>query len=400
MSDTNTSRSTKLTTTTNPGRFQPSKRPPLVLLLIVIAGAYLGWVGSHLHRVSHQRNVVARLESLGGTVEYEQRNGSVLMTYLVGDDAYDHVVGVELGGDEPFQDDNLALLMELPEIRNLGLRGRHITDKAMLYVAQLPGLELLGLDSTSLTADGLARLDAAEELTTLYLAGVTVTDDMLDRIGTLSNLRQLGFMESEFNATDFKHLASLPHLSGLAIFDSSIREGLRNLDTLQGLETLALNNVSFAGDGSLELRGGPHLKSLFLCETTISEKSVRGLTSLQDLEFLNLQGESITDDLLVHLAGLQELDELRLNNTKVSDDGLAHLTGLRNLQSLWLGSTEVSDAGLEQIASIRSLRFLFLDGSRVSADGLTMVRNSDDPAPEFRESRQTVIDELVRLFPG
>lgn len=316
----------------------------MILLLIVIAGAYLGWVGSHLYRVCHQRNVVARLESLGGTVEYEQRNGSVLMTYLVGDDAYNHVIGVVMDADEPFQDDNLALLMELPEIRNLGLRGRHITDKALLYVAQLPGLELLGLDSTSLTADGLARLDAAEELETLYLAGVTVTDDMLDRIGTLSNLRQLGFMESEFNATDFKHLASLGHLSGLAILDSSMREGLRNLDTLQGLETLALNNVSSAGDGCLELRGGPHLK--------------------------------------------------------VSDYGLAHLTRLRHLQSLWLGSTEVSDAGLEQIASIRSLRFLFLDGSKVSAEGLAIVRNSDDPGPEFRESKQTVFDELVRLFPG
>ena len=148
MSDTNVSTSTKSR------RLRLKISPLMMVVLTVFFGVYFGWVKSILDCVLPQRRIIAKLESLGAVIEYDDQDqrddapfGLALIQYYVGDfrdDPLDHVESMFLDANQSLSDDDLALLAELPEIQSLFLRGSHITNGAMQYVAQLPGLEQLG----------------------------------------------------------------------------------------------------------------------------------------------------------------------------------------------------------------------------------------------------------------
>ena len=70
--------------------------------------------------------------------------------------------------------------------------------------------------------------------------------------------------------------------------------------------------------------------------------------SLVRVTYVDLYGQSITDDVLVHLQGLSQLQRLCLGDTKVTDAGLVHLQGLSQLQGLWLYNTKVTDQGVKK----------------------------------------------------
>ncbi|MEZ6055278.1 MAG: hypothetical protein R3C01_01110 [Planctomycetaceae bacterium] len=407
MSDTNdSSLKTK--------RSQLSIHRPMRLCLALFVGAYAVWAAPTAYRWIN----IARLESIGAKIEFEEQPCSLLQKYTFGVNATSRVEAIGLHPDQPLTDDQLALLAKFPEVTHIYLEGEHITDDVMEYVAQLPNLESLGV-STGVTDHGYAQLVKADSLKTLLLCHVTVNDDMLKSFGMLSSLRDLGFMESRFHSADFGHLAGLPQLNKIAIMDSSFEEEVRNLSKLHTLEGLYLINAPFTDDDCANLSDLPRLKELRIHGTQISDAGIRHFANLQSLEHLHLKGESITDDGLAHVAGLHRLKHLDLSSTKIGDEGLAHLNELSHLEHLDLSDTEVSDAGLthlnglshleyldlwgtdvsntglKQIASMPSLGWVSLHDTKVTADGLAIFTESD-----LGPSESAVRIELAELFPS
>ena len=199
---------------TNASDKKNSLRRPLLILLTLFVCCYFGWIGSIVVRIPHRRASIARLESLGGVVEYSEQTRPSLIEVLAGNEAFNTVESVALNAVERLDDEALAVLREFPEIKSLFLGGKYITDGDIQYVAQLPKLEWLGLASTGVTAEGIAQLAEVKGLEKLYLSGITVTDDTLTSFSKLSKLRELGFAETQFKSTDFGHLAGLPNLRG------------------------------------------------------------------------------------------------------------------------------------------------------------------------------------------
>lgn len=61
----------------------------------------------------------------------------------------------------------------------------------------------------------------------------------------------------------------------------------------------------------------------------------------------------LTDKTVKNLALVPNVEELSLSGTKVTDAGLQHLKTLTNLQQLNLGSTKVTDAGVAELQDAR-----------------------------------------------
>lgn len=66
------------------------------------------------------------------------------------------------------------------------------------------------------------------------------------------------------------------------------------------------------------------------------------------------------------LQALNQLEFLRLNSTQVTDAGLAHLSTLGNLQRLDLWGNPLSDQGMNQIWNLPSLRHLEYGATSIS----------------------------------
>jgi len=280
--------------TTNLKQRWLSSNPRRLFLWAVLVSFFCAWIGKPLVRVLHQRYIVARIQSMGGDVDYEydfengsQSLGKKVVWLFFGNDTFAHVTDVYIHVDRPFNEGDLAQLTDWPKLRCLILRGRHITDDSMRWVAQLPRLEQIGLVSTSVTADGLAQLSAVDGLETLMFHGQTVTDDMLQSIGTL-RISSLGFMETQFTSAGFEQLARLSPVRRLAILDSTMNEGLPNLNSLHSLDRFFLLNVSVMVDGTSHRLHLDYtedkLESLSLAGPKISAEGLAVVTKLNGLE--------------------------------------------------------------------------------------------------------------------
>jgi hypothetical protein len=126
----------------------------------------------------------------------------------------------------------------------------------------------------------------------------------------------------------------------------------------------------------VKLFGRYYVTHVFLSDTRISDKGLRYLSSLKNLQFLGLTNTKISDAGLKHLRSPTTLQELWLNGTHVSDNGLKHLSGLTSLQVLSLADTTISDEGLKHLSGLTSLQLLKLNDTQVTGEGVKMLQES------------------------
>ncbi|MED6335262.1 MAG: hypothetical protein VYE81_07660 [Planctomycetota bacterium] len=108
----------------------------------------------------------------------------------------------------------LALLVQVPEIRELRLGRTAVGDSALIHVGALEQLERLYLEKTAVTDAGLAHLDGLQALVYLNLYGTAVGDEGLAHLAGLANLRKLFVWETKVTEEGAAQLsASLPSLS-------------------------------------------------------------------------------------------------------------------------------------------------------------------------------------------
>jgi hypothetical protein len=115
--------------------------------------------------------------------------------------------------------------------------------------------------------------------------------------------------------------------------------------------------------GLKELAPLKKLAFLFLFPPQITDATLRTLREMNMLHVLyGFHGKD--DDLrLYHGARLKSLDEViyvDLSHTRVTDKGLKELVGMKNLQRLDLDETRVTDAGLKELKGHKNLRTLYL----------------------------------------
>ena len=125
---------------------------------------------------------------------------------------------------------------------------------------------------------------------------------------------------------------------------------------------------------------------------------------LNKVQWLNLNGSTISDTGLAHVVGLNDLSVLEVADARVSDAGLAHLKGMTKLEGLNLKSVQVTDAGLVYVAGLSKLSWLDLCGTHVTDHGLahlkTLTNLSTLHVVQGTQVTDAGIEELQRSLPN
>ncbi len=122
----------------------------------------------------------------------------------------------------------------------------------------------------------------------------------------------------------------------------------------QGSSALVFTAVSLRGNlddaGFQKLKPIlPHLISVDLSATKITDQTIAQLASAKDLRLVRLAETGITDAALTDLAKLPALESINLYGTKVTDAGVAKLAEIPSLKHLYLWKTAVTPAAIKAL---------------------------------------------------
>lgn len=234
-----------------------------MLLLVLVIGLPMGWWA---RKAQLQRAAVARIEAIGGAVLYDfeiidpdggataeatdrvnqagyyslpspasppSRPWGDWARKTLGVDYVNSVTQVIAVDAEGLQDDDFALLANLPKLESLNLGESPIGDRGMVHVGKLHGLKNLNLNARKLTDEGFAHLEGLDQLEGLAFSAYSQTiDDKTINDAALARLKGM------------KKLQNLD-IIGMKITD----EGLRSLEELSSLEVLYIDapNVTATG---------------------------------------------------------------------------------------------------------------------------------------------------------
>ena len=184
-----------------------------------------------------------------------------------------------------------------------------------------------GNAASRLSADEQAAVEAIKKM------GNYVTVDDTRPSGTVTTVLLVKHPMTEA----FKLVKKLKNLKTLdlscedEIKDAMLKEMLKELKDIRGLQELALSEAYHITDAGL--------------------KELKELKNLRRLGIYN--NDRITDAGLKELTRLTELRYLRLECTQVTDTGLKELKDLPNLQELWIERTKASEAGVQELQKAR-----------------------------------------------
>jgi len=252
-------------------------------------------------------------------------------------------ITLKRGATEVFESDDLEILrkIETPFVLDLSTTNVH----SQLFL-QLQGVQSLsGIDlhfSTGLDPAAMQAIGQLTQLRTLNMAGSDVTDDAAKHLVSLKNLRALDLEICEQISDE-----SMPHVS-----------------QLPQLRFLNLKKTAFE-------------------KLKITNQALVALSAIQSLEYLNLYGNSVSDDGMPHLAKLRKLQFLDLSLVGITDKGVHALKPLSNLRALKLlyntgfAGPKLTDECMTTIASFKKLNHLNIVGARVSSNSTDTFTGSD-----------------------
>ena len=120
-------------------------------------------------------------------------------------------------------DATLAALKGLPELRHLYLaNSRHITDGGLAHLRELPNLKELDLRGTPITDAGLMLLGGLHQLRSLCLRHCRVSDAGLAHLRELAELRVLDLQGTQVTDAGLVHLRGMVGLRILDLKDTAV----------------------------------------------------------------------------------------------------------------------------------------------------------------------------------
>ncbi|MEO2036270.1 MAG: PQQ-binding-like beta-propeller repeat protein, partial [Planctomycetaceae bacterium] len=278
-----------------------------------------------------------------------------------------------------------------------GENGEHLYRFALESNASDSAIPIVTVTDAQLDTNGLISKDPHRQLQqrsspfVLSVAGTRISDDGLQQISTLSGLVGLN-VESCTDVTDtgFARLGRSKQLAVLIAPGTSVsKEGLDQLAAAPKLAAISLDVCNGVNDACCDTLGRmAGLRALVLKKTgfepeRISDAGLKMLSQLNNLEILNLYGNSVTDDGLSHLNHMSNLRELDLSLLPITDDGIRHLARLPRLRRLELlysegfAGTNITDAGLKSLGEFSQLTHLNLVGAKISDAGLKHISQLD-----------------------
>lgn len=222
----------------------------LFTMFVVLAA----FVGSRVQLAQKQRQLIALLNSVGGSTHHELNfeneparrrlvNTFVLDPTLPGPDWLRHRIGQEY-----FVDVVEAIFVES--------RGRDLDDDGFAEFADaaksqsLPVPQAFAFDRVLITDRTMECLGNFTHLTSLYVVRCPgVTDAGIQHLSNLTRLRFLNLMATSITDDGLAHLSKLTNLVELTLSNTSVSDaGLHHLYSLDNLEVLDLSETEVSND--------------------------------------------------------------------------------------------------------------------------------------------------------
>jgi hypothetical protein len=190
-----------------------------MLVLTTACGILLGW---RVNEVRHQREVLAVVESLGGTVCFDYQCDldeddlrvvdpgrepprSSRLRSMVGDEYFRHIVCIFVRGTD-VTDKDLERFTGLSGLLSLDLPESKVTDAGLASLARMRQLQMLNLYDTQVTNAGLVHLEGLQRLHALCLIKTKINSEGLAHLQGLTGLRELDLYGTQVTAAGVAEL--------------------------------------------------------------------------------------------------------------------------------------------------------------------------------------------------
>ncbi len=300
-----------------------------------------------------------------------------------------HLEGFGLGSTSHHGE--LGPLDQLKQLKFLSIGSASLTDEDLACLASMPHLETLHLNINSgINGECLKNLAGATHLKQLWLPLTSVTDESLAPLANLTDLEDLHLGSEHITDAGLVHIAGLTKIKRLDLGGTHVAgPGLKHVSGMKQLERIEFGFLGFTGEGLQYLADKPGIKELYLGWCGITDDGCAELKKLQQLKKLTMpkygyQGndneqapwktlhpEKLTDRGMKHLGDLVNLESLELAGGGITDSGLEALSNLKKLQYLTFGALpNVKGPGLEALKDLPELTDLTLERTGVDAEGL------------------------------
>jgi serine/threonine protein kinase len=181
-----------------------------------------------------------------------------------------------------------------------------LSDWSIFYASRIPTLKTLCLAATGVTDAGLRYLDSLKSLRAIVLSGNRQITDI-----AIKNLKPAS---SNIYALD---------LSGCNVSDACAEE-VAKFRSLQLLSIADNPRITDNAVGTL-LRKAPNLQKLYLSDDNITDSGIRDLTRFKELKHLVLSGIQLSPKAVAELSTMQQLEYLEIADCGLPDSAIASL---------------------------------------------------------------------------
>ncbi len=225
-----------------------------------------------------------------------------------------------------------------------------VNDTVLESWSGLTNLRVLMVSRCDLTPRGASTLANFQQLRSLQLHGTTGITDEMPALGP--QMRELSLRVPELTDRGLAKIGKLTKLKFLSLYDAQrINDaGLKTLEPLAALQSLALSGATLHDSGTRALTQLPRLTELSMFDCKLSDDAVAALGQLKHVTTLNLSHNGLTDSQVKLLASLTKLRDLDLSNNPITDAALPPLDNLKQLRTFWLDDTKTTAAGRAQLA--------------------------------------------------
>lgn len=105
-----------------------------------------------------------------------------------------------------------------------------------------------------------------------------------------------------------------------------------------------------------------------------TDRDLRQIRWIQDLQYVTYTGERATDEWLEHLLELPNLNYLVLKRTSVTDQGMEMIGQLKQLRLIEVRYINITDQSVPHLAQLLNVSQFRLYGTKISSDGAEKLR--------------------------
>lgn len=214
----------------------------------------------------------------------------------------------------------------------------------------------------------LVHLSRFTKVTSLTLDGCVVSNAVGAVIKDLPDLQVLGLNYTSVNDQVILAIASKPGLVELRLAKTGITDaGLNELEKLHNLEILDITGTQITGAGFERFRDHRKLRELRASECRMLQSEAFKFLTGSPLEVLELNATGIADPAMVFISKMKRLKKLTIGDCAISDEGIKKLVGLKDLEYIDVHNLGgVSGVLFQKLIPCKNLKHVNVRATRIT----------------------------------